>query len=115
MTREAPIADLPTLIPERVSWTHLKTFMPPPAAGGVAQEAVIRVFSSCWRTGSRQFVEQCLCLLKVGCVEAFGEPAVDRREEVEGFGQTGLVAAKLSQAYCGAQFPDLSVLLLSEP
>jgi hypothetical protein len=36
--------------------------------------------------GSRQFVQECLCLFQIGGVEAFGEPAVDRREEVAGFG-----------------------------
>jgi hypothetical protein len=42
--------------------------------------------------GSRQFVEQRLCLFEIGRVEAFGEPAVDRREEVSGFGAAALVA-----------------------
>ena len=33
-----------------------------------------------------QFVEQRLCLFEIGRVEAFGEPAIDRGEEVAGFG-----------------------------
>ena len=42
---------------------------------------------ACWRvslplltTGSTQLVEQRLCLFELGHVEAFGEPAVDRRD-----------------------------------
>ena len=62
-----------------------ETFMPAPAAGRVAQEADIRdrllVMPA---TGSCQLIEQRLCLLQVGGVEALGEPAVDRREEITG-------------------------------
>ena len=39
--------------------------------------------------GSCQFVEQRLRLFQIGGVEAFGEPAVDRREKVAGFGARG--------------------------
>ena len=44
-------------------------------------------------------------------VEAFGEPAVDRREKVAGFGAATLVAAKPGEARGGAQFPELGPLL----
>ena len=44
-------------------------------------------------TGSRQLVEQRLCFFKIWCVEAFGKPAVDRGEEIAGFGAATLVAA----------------------
>jgi hypothetical protein len=36
--------------------------------------------------GSRQCVEQRFCLFEIGCVETLGEPAVDGREEIAGFG-----------------------------
>jgi hypothetical protein len=59
-------------------------------------------FWSCWRIGSRQLVEQRLRLFQVGCVEAFGEPAVDRREKIAAFGVAALVAAKPGEARGGA-------------
>src|SRR5689334_18059985 len=61
------------------------------------QAALNNCASGCWgayeadiRTGllhmlitsSSQLVEQRLCLFEIGRVEAFGEPAVDRREQV---------------------------------
>ena len=46
-------------------------------------------------TSSSQFVEQRFCLFEVGGVEAFGEPAVDRREKVAGFG----AATRNSQSF----------------
>ena len=44
----------------------------------------------------RELVEQGLCLFKVRRVEAFREPAVDRREQVAGFSTTALVAPQPS-------------------
>ena len=63
-------------------------------------------------TGSRQLVEQRLCLFQVLCVEAFGEPTVYGREKVAGLCPAALVAAELGEAHSGAQFPELSLLLL---
>jgi hypothetical protein len=101
---------------ERVKTDPFETFMPPPAAGRVAQEAVIRVrnFWSCWRTSSRQFVEQRLCIFEVGRVEAFGKPAVDRREQVAGLGAPPLLTAEPGEARGGTQFPELGLLLLGD-
>jgi hypothetical protein len=65
-------------------------------------------------SSSRQFVEQRLCLFKIGRVEAFGEPAVDRREEAAGFGAAALVAAEPGEACGGAQFPELGLLFLGD-
>jgi hypothetical protein len=49
------------------------------------QKAVIRVrLWSYWRTGSCQFVEKRLCFFQIGGVEALGEPAVDRRQQIDG-------------------------------
>ncbi len=64
--------------------------------------------------GSRKFVEQRFCFFEIGRVETFGEPAVDRREEVAGFGVAALVAAEPGEARSGAQLPELSLLLLGD-
>src|SRR6516165_6903583 len=58
-----------------------------------------------------QRVEQRFCVLKVGRVEPFGEPAVNRREEGARFGAAALVAAEPGEAHGGAQFPELGLLL----
>jgi hypothetical protein len=50
---------------------------------------------------SLEFVEQRLCFFQVGCIEAFGEPAIDRREQVAGFGAAALVAAQPAEAWSG--------------
>jgi hypothetical protein len=60
---------------------------------------------------SCQFVEQRLCLFEIGRVEAFGEPAVDRREKLAGFDLPTLLAAQPGQAHGSAQFPKLGLLL----
>ena len=41
-------------------------------------------FWSYWRTGSCQFVEKRLCLFQIDGVKALGEPAVDRRQQIDG-------------------------------
>jgi hypothetical protein len=64
---------------------------------------------------SRQFAEQRLCVFKIGGGEAFGEPGVDRREEVAGFGVATLVAAEPGEARSGSRFPELRALSLSDP
>ena len=48
-------------------------------------------------------------LLQIGGVEAFGEPAIDRREEIASF--SAAIAAEPGEARGGAQFPELSLLL----
>ena len=45
---------------------------------------------------SRELVAQCLSDFKIGRVEARGEPAVDRREEVSGLGSPVWPSASLS-------------------
>ena len=44
--------------------------------------------------GSRQLVEQRLCLIEVRRVEAFGKPAVDRGEDGARVGVATLIAAQ---------------------
>jgi hypothetical protein len=46
--------------------------------------------------------------------KAFGEPAVDRCEEIAGFGAPAFVAAEPREARRGAQFPELGLLFLGD-
>ena len=56
-------------------------------------------------TGSRQFVEQHLCVLQIGGVEALGEPAVNGRQQLARFGPPALFGPQLGDARRNAQFP----------
>jgi hypothetical protein len=67
-----------------------------------------RISSSC------QLVEQRLCLFEVGGLEALGEPAVDRREEVAGFPPPALLAPQPCKADGGAQFQRFRLLGLGD-
>jgi hypothetical protein len=53
---------------------------------------------------SPKLIEQRLSVLQDRHVEAFGEPAVDGREEIAGFGAIALVAPEAGEAGGGAQF-----------
>src|SRR6516165_4796124 len=53
----------------------------------------------------RQRIEQCLSLLKIARVEAFGEPAIDRSEKVASFIPLALIAPEPRHAHRCAQFP----------
>jgi len=61
-----------------------------------------------------QFVEERFCLLEIGGIEAFGEPAIDRREKVAGFNVLVLVATEPGEAHGGTQFPELGLLFLGD-
>src|SRR5215467_3749590 len=63
-------------------------------------------------TGSRQLIEQRLGILQDRRAEAFGEPAVDRGEQVTGLGAFALVAPEPGEAGGGAQLPKFGVLPL---
>src|SRR5262245_26344603 len=73
-----------------------------------------RLLERLWCAPSSQLVQQRLCFFQVGCVEPFGEPAIDRREEVAGFGAAALVLPETGEAHGGAQFPELGFLLLGD-
>jgi hypothetical protein len=51
---------------------------------------------------SRQFVEQRLGVFQIGGVETLGEPAIDPRQEVAGFGAPALLAPQPGDAHGGA-------------
>src|SRR5262249_21695323 len=61
-------------------------------------------------TGSRQLIEQRFGVLQDGRVEAFGEPVVDRREEITGFGALPLVAPEAGKAHRSPQLPEFRTL-----
>src|SRR5262249_23547787 len=54
-----------------------------------------------------QHLEERLCLLELRRVNSLGEPAVDRREEVTGFGALALLAPQARKAGGGTQLPKL--------
>src|SRR5271169_5408593 len=80
----------------------LQTSMASPADSRADQE---RSFASDFGHGGGpahvKFVEQRLCLFEIGRVETFGEPTIDRCEEVAGFGAAALVAAEPGEARGG--------------
>src|SRR5262249_18794995 len=57
-----------------------------------------------------QRLQQGLGVLEVRCVEPFGEPTVDRRQQLVGFGALTLVLPQPTEAHAGPQLPR-SVLL----
>ena len=58
-----------------------------------------------------QLFQQCLRLLQVGGVKAFGKPAVYRREQRVGRGPLPLLLPPPAQACCGAQLPRFGLLV----
>ena len=65
-------------------------------------------------SSSRQLIEQRLRLLQVGGVEAFGKPAIDRGDEVAGFGAPALLAPQPGEIADGAQFQRFCLLGLRD-
>src|SRR5215469_9511797 len=72
---------------------------PAPVDSRAGQGADIRAgFQHMPIAGSRQCVEQRLCVFEIRCVQAFGEPAVDRREEIASLSVATLVAVEPGEA-----------------
>src|SRR5215472_7960419 len=63
---------------------------------------------------SRQLGEECCRFLKVGGVEAFGEPAVDGCEQVACLAEPALLAPQAGEARGGAQFVASRALLAGD-
>ena len=63
---------------------------------------------------SHQLLEQRLGVDEVARVEAFGEPAVDRGEEVARFGALALIAPEAREARRGAQLERAGALLAGD-
>ena len=62
-----------------------------------------------------EFVEQRLCVFEIGRVKAFGEPAVERGEQVAGFGLAALVRrsrARLTAARNSQSLASCSLAML---
>jgi hypothetical protein len=57
-----------------------------------------------------KLVKQPLSLLQIECVKAFGEPAIDRSEQITSLIPLALIAPEPRHAHCGAQFPGLCLL-----
>ena len=54
-----------------------------------------------------QFGQQRLCLVQIARIKPFGEPAVDRSEQIAGLISVPLIAPEPRHAHCGAEFPGL--------
>ena len=64
--------------------------------------------------GNRRFsqcIEQRLGLFEIGGVEAFGEPAIDRCQQIAGFGGSALPAHQIRETSTRPQFPGFRLLL----
>src|SRR5919106_2906802 len=59
---------------------------------------------------SRELRQQVLRLLQVGRVKPLSEPAVDRRQQLEGFSTLALALPQPAQAHGGAQLPGFGLL-----
>jgi hypothetical protein len=70
-------------------------------------EAMRKTYSLVPTAGSPQLVEQPLRFFQIGGVEAFGEPTIDRRDQLAGFGAVTLVVAQPGTAHRGPQFPEV--------
>ena len=67
----------------------------------VPEKQCAGVFRSCW--SGVQLIEQSLGLLQIERVEAFGEPAVDRREQSAGLRVLALIAPESCETDRGPQ------------
>ena len=76
---------------------------PPPSRG---REYLVR--------RSSELLEERLCLFQIGVIEALGEPAVDRPQQLARFGAASLIATQPREAHSGAQFRELGLLLLGD-
>ena len=94
---------------DRLKSTLKSHFWLTPVDGLIGQGAHIRTeFRHVPVVGSHQFVEQRPRLLKVRRGEAFGEPVVNRREQVVGFGMAAQVAPQPGEAGRGTHFQSLA-------
>ena len=62
-------------------------------------------------SGSGELVQESFCLFQIGRVEAFSEPAVNRRQQLARLRPPVLFAPQPREADGGAQFPELGLLL----
>ena len=76
---------------------------------------------SCWQScakvdgtlsvGLGERCQQCPGPLEVGSVESFGEPTIDRGQEIVGFGILALTLPQTAQAHGGTQLKGLRLLV----
>ena len=71
--------------------------------GHFQTHALQQMSGQCRDCGSGiQLIEQRLRFLQIECIEALGEPAVDRSEEIAGLIPLALIAPEPREAHCGA-------------
>jgi hypothetical protein len=66
---------------------------------------------SLWTSYYFQLLNEFLGLDEIGCIEALGKPAIDRSQKVLCFAPSSLVSPHASEAGCGAQLPQLRIML----
>jgi hypothetical protein len=64
--------------------------------------------------GTGDLIKQCFCLLQNRRIEAFGEPDIDRRQQVAGLATLTLIDPKASEADGGTQFKGFCTLPLGD-
>src|SRR5215510_11484757 len=90
----------PGLAPPRPGATRRSS--PSGAPGMAGTRALLRL--------SPQLFQQCHGLLQVGGVKAFGEPTVNRREQLVGLGALALLLPQPCQAHGGPQLQRFGLL-----
>ena len=78
--------------------------------GRADQGTVIHALLVMLTTGSRQFVEQHLCVLQIGGVEALGELAVNGRQQLARFGPPTLFGPQLGEIVAARNSHDWLLL-----
>ena len=103
--RDAPIA---AVCPTAMKWRGpdpQETFSATPADRRVGQEAIIRLRLLDMPTArSRQLIEQPRRFFQIGSIEALGEPAIDRCQQITCLRPPALLAPQPSEARRGTQF-----------
>ena len=80
-----------------------ETFLATPAFVGLTRSGHPRQTARHARGRSRQLIEQPLRFFQIGGVEAFGEPSVNRREQLARFRATTPFPPQPREARCRAQ------------
>ena len=59
---------------------------------------------------SAQLLQQRLCLLQIGSIKPFGEPAIDRGKQLAGLGAFALLLPQATEAHSGPQLQRFRLL-----
>src|SRR5215510_5676697 len=77
---------------------------------GTTSSRSYRTTGAVTRATLHQFFEQGFGLLEIGGVKALSEPAIDRCQEVAGFGAPALLLPQACQAHCRPQLQRFRLL-----